>query len=79
MRLSAGSIGLGVEALHRRRPVLAGDRPTALIGVSDRRESHTRPLEGVALLNIATRNQCGEVVMDAKLAILVRRRPPTGR
>ena len=78
MRLSAGSIGLGVEALRWRHPVLAGDRLTAQIEVLERRESHTRPLEGVATLHVSTRNQRAEVVMDARLAILVRCRPPAG-
>ena len=76
MRLSAGSIGLGVEKLRWRRPVFAGDRLTARIKVSERRESHSRPLEGVAKLHVATSNQRAEVVMDARLVILVRRRPP---
>lgn len=78
MRLGAGAIGLGIDALDWPRPVRPGDTLTARMEIEAVRPSESRPEFGVVTLRTTTRNQHGRRVQVLVSNILVRRRPPAG-
>jgi len=78
MRLGAGAVGLGIDALDWPRPVRPGDTLTARMEIEAVRPSETRPEFGVVKLRTTTRNQHGRRVQVLVSNILVRRRPADG-
>jgi len=78
MRLAAGAVGLGIDALDWPRPVRPGDTLTARMEIEAVRGSESRPEFGVVKLRTTTRNQHGRRVQVLVSNILVRRRTADG-
>lgn len=76
-QLTQGTIvaNLGFSDISFPAPVRHGDTMYAETMVVDKRESRTRPGEGVVMMEHTARNQRGEVVAVATRKTLVRMRP----
>jgi acyl dehydratase len=66
---------LGFEKVEFPRPVFHGDTIYAESEVVDKRESRSRPEWGIVTFEHRARNQDGELVMRARRAAMMRRRP----
>jgi acyl dehydratase len=66
---------LGFEKVEFPRPVFHGDTIYAETEVVDKRESRSRPEWGIVTFAHRARNQDGELVMQARRAAMMRRRP----
>jgi acyl dehydratase len=79
-QLTQGTIvaNLGFRDVRFPRPVLHGDTLYAETVVLEKRESTSRPGEGIVVLEHTARNQRGEVVAVAVRSTLVKLRPAEG-
>jgi acyl dehydratase len=66
---------LGFDKVEFPRPVFHGDTIYAETEVVDKRESRSRPEWGIVTFEHRARNQHGELVMRARRAAMMRRRP----
>jgi acyl dehydratase len=66
---------LGFDKVEFPRPVFHGDTIYAETEVVDKRESRSRPEWGIVTFEHRARNQDGEIVMRARRAAMMRRRP----
>ncbi|MEM3384422.1 MAG: MaoC family dehydratase [Nitrososphaeria archaeon] len=64
---------LGWNNVKFTKPVLPGDTLRVEIKVTDKRESKSRPDFGIVSLHYTTKNQRGEIVMEADRAVLVKK------
>jgi acyl dehydratase len=69
-----GGLFLGVDALTFHRPVYPGETLTARSTVVDRRESSSRPANGIVTWHTEGLNQRGEMVIDFRRTNLVNKR-----
>jgi acyl dehydratase len=76
LKISGGLIGLGMEELRWPRPVLAGDELRVQSEVLDKRESKSRPQQGLVRVKNTTFNQRDEVVQISVSTMIVPRRNP---
>ncbi len=67
----AGGAFLGMEDVTFHRPVYPGDTLTAASTVVDKRESNSRPNDGIVTWYTEARNQRGEMVVDYRRTNLV--------
>ncbi|MCV7085437.1 MaoC family dehydratase [Mycolicibacter hiberniae] len=76
-QLTLGTIvaNLGFSEVSFPRPVFHGDTLYAETVCTDKRESNSRPGEGIVTLEHVGRNQNGDVVARAVRTTLVRKRP----
>lgn len=74
-RIAGGLIGLGFEELRWPRPVRAGDELRVRSEVLEKRESKSRPRQGLVKMRNATVNQHDEPVQIAVGTLIVPRRP----
>ena len=76
-QLTQGTIvaNLGFSEVTFPKPVLHGDTLYAETVCTDKRESKSRPGEGIVTLEHIGRNQHGDVVAKAVRKTLVRKRP----
>ncbi len=65
---------LGWDKVRLPKPVFAGDTLYAESTVLDKRESRSRPQEGIVTVRTTGRNQRGEVVCEFERTMLVARR-----
>ena len=65
---------LGWNAIKLPRPVFAGDTLYAESTVLDKRESRSRPDQGIVTIRTIGRNQRGEVVCEFERSMLVMKR-----
>jgi acyl dehydratase len=66
---------LEVETLQHKSPMFHGDTLYAETEVTDKRESKSRPGEGIVTFSHVGRNQHGDVVATASRKTMVRKRP----
>lgn len=76
LKIAGGLIGLGMEELRWPRPVLAGDELRVQSEVLDKRESKSRPQQGLVRVKNTTFNQRDEVVQISVSTMIVPRRNP---
>ncbi len=69
-----GNLGFGEVAFPK--PLFHGDTLYAETEVTDKRESKSRPGEGIVTFAHTGRNQHGDVVATASRKTMVRKRPP---
>ena len=69
-----GNLGFGDVAFPK--PLFHGDTLYAETEVTDKRESKSRPGEGIVTFSHVGRNQHGDVVATASRKTMVRKRPP---
>lgn len=76
-QLSQGTIvaNLGFSEITFPKPLVHGDTLYAETEISDKRESNSRPGEGVVTFTHTGRNQHGDVVVVAVRKTLIRMRP----
>jgi acyl dehydratase len=67
----AGGAFLGMEDVTFHRPVYPGDTLTAASTVVDKRESSSRPNDGIVTWHTEAHNQRGEMVVDYRRTNLV--------
>lgn len=79
-QLTQGTIvaNLGFSEVSFPKPVLHGDTLYAETICTDKRESNSRPGEGIVTLEHIGRNQHGDIVAKAGRKTLVRKRPADG-
>lgn len=77
LKVAGGLIGLGMEDLRWPRPVRAGDELRVQSEVLDKRESRSRPKQGLVRVKNTTFNQRDEVVQVSISTMIVPRRPQT--
>jgi acyl dehydratase len=79
-QLTQGTIvaNLGFSDIRFPKPVMHGDTLYAETRIVDKRESRSRPGEGVVTFEHTGRNQNGDVVAVATRQTLVQLRPSTG-
>lgn len=79
-QLTQGTIvaNLGFSEISFPKPVFHGDTLYAETLITDKRESKSRPGEGIVTLAHTGRNQHGDVVAVAARKTLVRKRPAEG-
>lgn len=79
-QLTQGTIvgNLGFSEIAFPKPLLHGDTMYAETVIVDKRESRSRPGEGIVTLAHTARNQHGDVVATAVRTTLVRMRPTGG-
>ena len=70
---------LGFEKVEFPKPVFLGDTLSAETEVVDRRESKSRPEQGIVTFEHRARNQRGELVARCRRAALMLRRPAAPR
>lgn len=70
----AGGLFLGVEELTFRKPIYAGETLTAVSEVVDKRESQSRPRDGIVTWHTRGFNAAGEEVIDFRRTNLVAKR-----
>ncbi|MEO6794347.1 MAG: MaoC family dehydratase [Mycobacterium sp.] len=80
-QLTLGTIvaNLGFSEVSFPKPVFHGDTLYAETVCTDKRESKSRPGEGIVTLEHIGRNQHGDVVARAVRTTLVRKRPTEGQ
>jgi acyl dehydratase len=66
---------LGMKEVNFPKPLFHGDSVKARTTVRSRRESKTRPNEGIVIFHHEMTNQKGEVVATCERAALMRKRP----
>ncbi|MFD4180416.1 MaoC family dehydratase [Rhodococcus sp. NPDC058514] len=78
-QLTQGTIvaNLGFSEIAFPKPLFHGDTMYAETVITDKRESKSRPGEGIITLAHTARNQHGDVVASAVRKTLVRKRPET--
>ena len=76
-QLTQGTIvaNLGFSEVSFPKPVFAGDTLTAQTLLLDKRESRSRPAQGIVTLEHVGRNQDDQLVARAVRAVLMRKRP----
>jgi acyl dehydratase len=74
LKVDGGLIGLGMEELRWPRPVRAGDELRVQSEVLDKRESKSRPGQGLVRVKNTTFNQRDEVVQVSISTMIVPRR-----
>lgn len=75
LRIAGGLIGLGFEEMRWPRAVRPGDELHVRSEVLEKRESKSRPLQGLIKMRHSTLNQHGEPVQISVGTLLVPRRP----
>lgn len=75
LKIAGGLIGLGMEELRWPRPVRAGDELRVHSEILDKRESRSRPQQGLVRVKNTTFNQRDEVVQVSISTMIVPRRP----
>lgn len=73
-RPAGGIVGVGGE-LNWLKPVRPGDELRVEIEIGETRTSRSRPQHGIVKINIATRNQHGDIVQTFAPTLFVDRRP----
>jgi acyl dehydratase len=75
LKISGGSIGMGVDQIRWPRPVRPGDRLRVESEVIEMRPSRSNPERGIVKMRSKTLNQNGEMVMEqtANLIVPIRR------
>lgn len=78
-QLSQGTIvaNLGFSEVKFPKPLFHGDTLYAETVITDKRESRSRPREGIVTFAHTGRNQHGEIVAQAVRATLMQKRPAT--
>jgi acyl dehydratase len=76
LRVAGGLIGLGFEELRWPRPVRPGDELRVESEVLEKRESKSRPQQGLLKMRNSTLNQRDEVVQVSVGTLIVPRRRP---
>jgi len=71
--ISQNAINLGWDEIRIPRPLFEGDTVYARSFVLEKRESKSRPKQGIVRFRTEGYNQRGEVIMDFKRTILVYR------
>jgi acyl dehydratase len=74
VHIAGGLIGMGVEELRWRRPVLPGDTLHVEVEVLEVRPSHSHPDRGIVRVHNTTLNQRDEIVQTMVTALFVPRR-----
>jgi acyl dehydratase len=74
LRIAGGLIGLGFEELRWPRPVRPGDELRVECEVLEKRESKSRPQQGLLKMRNSTLNQCDEPVQVSVGTLIVPRR-----
>lgn len=74
-RIAGGLLGLGIEKLRWPRPVYPGDTLRAVITITEKRPSQSKPTHGVMKYKVETLNQNDELAMEMQAAVWVPRRP----
>lgn len=72
--VAGGLIGLGLESVRWPRPVFPGDTLHAVITVTEKRASTSKPGYGVVKYKVETFNQNHELVMEMITAVLMPRK-----
>lgn len=70
-RVAGGLVGLGLESVKWPRPVYPGDTLRAVITITEKRRSQSKPTHGVVKYRMETLNQNNETVMEMTTAIWV--------
>lgn len=76
LRIAGGLIGLGFEEMRWPRPVRPGDDLRVQSEVLEKRESRSRPSQGLLKMRNSTLNQHDEVVQVSIGTLIVPRRVP---
>lgn len=79
LRIAGGLIGLGFEEMRWPRPVRPGDELRVESEVLEKRESQSRPQQGLLKVRNSTLNQHGEPVQLSVGTLIVPRREPGRR
>lgn len=74
VKVAGGLLGLGIDKLRWARPVYPGDTLHAIITITDKRLSQSKPTHGVMKYTIETFNQKGELAMTMEAAVWVPRK-----
>ena len=74
VEIAGGLLGLGVESLKWPRPVYPDDELHAVITITDKRPSNSKPTHGIVKYKVETLNQNDELVMEMQTAVWVPRR-----
>ncbi len=74
VEISGGLLGLGIDKLRWPRPVYPGDTLHAVITITDKRLSQSKPTHGVMKYTIETFNQKNELAMSMEAAVWVPRK-----
>ncbi len=69
-------VGLGISDLNIPKPVLVGDRLHTRATIKEKRESMSKPTQGVVKLHMAVFNQNDDLVLQYVVSELVYKRPP---
>jgi acyl dehydratase len=73
-QIAGGLLGLGIESLKWPRPVYPGDTLRAVITITEKRQSQSKPTHGILKYKVETFNQKNELVMDMHTAVWVPRK-----
>src|SRR5690606_4785013 len=76
LRIAGGLVGAGMEELRWPRPVRPGDELRAEAEVLSKRESKSRPHQGIVRVRNTTFNQADEAVQVSVSVLFVPRRNP---
>jgi len=76
LQVAGGLVGAGMEELRWPKPVRAGDELRVEAEVLSKRESRSRPRQGIVRVRNTTFNQDDEVVQVSVNALIVPRRIP---
>lgn len=74
VKVAGGLLGLGIDKLRWARPVYPGDTLHAVITITDKRLSQSKPTHGVMKYTIETFNQKNELAMSMEAAVWVPRK-----
>lgn len=72
--IAGGLLGLGIESMKWPRPVYPGDALRAVITITGKRPSQSKPTHGVMQYKVETMNQNNELVMEMHTAVWVPRK-----
>lgn len=70
-RVAGGLVGLGLESVKWPRPVYPGDTLRAVITITEKRRSQSKPTHGIIKYRMETFNQNNEKVLEMVTAIWV--------
>lgn len=70
-----GLAGLGLETIRWPQPVRPGDALSVRVTILEKRDSISRPEQGIVRYRVETLNQQGALVMEIFTAVLMRKRP----
>jgi acyl dehydratase len=74
VEVAGGLVGLGIDGLRWPRAVYPGDTLHAIITITDKRPSSSKPTHGVMKYKVETFNQNNELVMEMHTAVWIPRK-----